>query len=212
MSVAMRALAGACLCAALLGNPTATLGVSIDIQGTAKKYEANTQETATPEMPAALVEQDQKDQAAHIRWQRDYERRGWEWHLFSTQLLFCIVMGIVAFGLWITYLQFKRDYTGQARARKAKAADTPAKAQAETQSELTPAAAESAGEEAAPPTTTNSTIKIGPAGMEMTSQIVGLLVLALSVAFFYFYVKEVYPMREIERDKATTSAPAKTEQ
>ena len=45
----------------------------------------------------------------------------------------------------------------------------------------------------------------------MTSQIVGLLVLALSVAFFYFYVKEVYPMREIERDKATTSTPAKPE-
>ena len=98
----MRALASALLCSVLLGGSTAALGVDIDIHGAAKKYEASAQDTAAQEMPPALVEQDRKDQAAHIRWQRDYERRGWEWHLFSTQLLFCIVMGIVAFGLWIT--------------------------------------------------------------------------------------------------------------
>lgn len=191
-------IAGACLCAGLLGGPSAALGVSVDIQGTAKKYEASGQDTATQEMPRALVEQDQQDYAAHIRWQREYERRGWEWHLFSTQLLFCIVIGIVMFGLWITYDQFRRDYTGRGRAGKARVANVPA-VQAPT--------VEPADVEHASPTTTNSTIKIGPAGLEMTSQIVGLLV--LSVAFFYFYVKEVYPMREIEREKATTSAPAK---
>lgn len=203
MSVAIRMLAGACLCSVLLGNPTTTLGVVIDVSGTAKKYAVGAQETSTPTRPQTLVELDQKDQAAHIRWQRDYERRGWEWHLFSTQLLFCIVMGIVAFGLWITYLQFKRDYTGRAHAKKAKAANA--------QAGQAPAA-EATSEESAPPTTTNSTLKIGPAGMEMTSQIVGLLVLALSVAFFYFYVKEVYPMREIERDKVTPSASTTAEQ
>ncbi|MBS0367699.1 MAG: hypothetical protein JSS57_00715 [Proteobacteria bacterium] len=203
MSVAIRVLAGACLCSILLGNPTTTFGVVIDVSGTAKKYEVSAQETGTPNLPLTLVELDQKDQAAHIQWQRDYERRGWEWHLFSTQLLFCIVMGIVAFGLWITYLQFKRDYTGRARAQKTEAAHA--------QAGQAPAA-ESASEEPAPPATTNSTIKIGPAGMEMTSQIVGLLVLALSVAFFYFYVKEVYPMREIERAKVTPSASTSAEQ
>lgn len=197
MSGATRVLTSLCLCSVLLGNPIATSGVDIDVRATAKKYEASTQATATPGIPAALVELDQKDEAAHIRWQRDYERRGWEWHLFSTQLLFCIVMGIVAFGLWITYLQFKRDYTGRDHTKKMQAADT--------ESKQTPAAAESADKKSQPHTTANSSIKIGPAGMEMTSQIVGLLVLALSVAFFYFYVNEVYPMREIERGKATTS-------
>jgi hypothetical protein len=105
--------------------------------------------------------------------------------------------------LGITYLQFRRDYTGRARARKTRATNAEAG--------QVPVA-ESAGTEPAPPTTTYSTIKIGPAGLEMTSQIIGLLVLTLSVAFFYFYVKEVYPMREIEREKATTSVSAKSEQ
>jgi cytoskeletal protein RodZ len=157
-----------------------------------------------------LIEQDQKDQAAHIRWQREYERRGWEWHLFSTQLLFCIVMGIVGFGLWITYQQFKRDYTGQARVRKLLAKQSVASNAAADKSASS--AAEPGTPELATPSTSSSTIKIGPAGLEMTSQIVGLLVLALSVAFFYFYLKEVYPMREIQRDKATTEAPAKPDQ
>jgi hypothetical protein len=141
-----------------------------------------------------LAAQDQADYVRYVRWQREYSRRGWEWHLFLTQLLFCIVLGIVAFGLLVTYLQFRRDYTGR-RARPRANAAKPA-----------PDAAPPPG----PTQPAPSTLKIGPEGLELTSQVVGLLVLAMSLAFFYFYVKEVYPMREIARE-AAAPAPASAE-
>jgi hypothetical protein len=41
-----------------------------------------------------------------------------------------------------------------------------------------------------------SSIKVGAGGLELSSQVIGLIVLALSFGFFYLYVKEVYPMVE----------------
>jgi hypothetical protein len=161
--------------------------VEIDIAATAAKYGPSASASAAGgavEVSSELLARDQEDYAHYVQWQRAYARRGWEWHLFSTQVLFAMVMAIVIFGLWLTHKQFQRDYVAHDGAPSA---------------EPTPA-----------PAPSPSTLKLGPAGLELTSQVVGLLVLAISVAFFYFYVKEVYPMREVERDTAAlTSTPAK---
>ena len=182
-------LAGAILGAALCIVPAQ----AADIDFAALAQKTGTSAPVGGDVSPELVAEDQAGHARYVHWQRDYARRGWEWHLFSTQLLFSIVMGIVAFGLWITYLQFRRDYTGRRARAKAGA----------PKSEGDPAPA--------PPPPHNdertSTLKIGPAGLELTSQVVGLLVLAMSLAFFYFYVKEVYPMREIARE-AISPPPA----
>ncbi len=161
---------------------------------------------------AALLKVDLEAQARHLQWQRDYERRGWEWHLLSTQLLFGVVLLIVAFGLYITYAQFRRDYSGWQPPAAPDKAGTP-----------TPTA--DAAETPAPrPLPAATTLKLSPAGLEVTSQIVGLIVLALSLAFFFLYVKEVYPIREVEVTRtpgaaakqiteptASAGAPAKTD-
>lgn len=138
-----------------------------------------------------LLAQDLEAQARHVQWQRDYERRGWEWHLLSTQLLFGVVIAIVLFGLFITYMQFRRDYSDWEK--------RPAQANSEK------AAAEGAAE-AQRPLAGATTLKLSPAGLEVTSQIVGLIVLALSLAFFFLYVKEVYPIREVQVTGAAQSA------
>jgi hypothetical protein len=49
-----------------------------------------------------------------------------------------------------------------------------------------------------------STFKMGPGGLELSSQVIGLIVLTLSFGFFYLYVKEVYPMVE---NKSTLAFP-----
>jgi hypothetical protein len=160
---------------------------------------AQGQPAASDSAPAAagLLKADLEAQARHLQWQRDYERRGWEWHLLSTQLLFGVVLLIVAFGLYITYAQFRRDYSGW---QPSAAPGTPPPAQDTDPApapRLLPAA---------------TTLKLSPAGLEVTSQIVGLIVLALSLAFFFLYVKEVYPIREVEvmrkADAAAQEAPA----
>jgi hypothetical protein len=176
--------------------PCPVAAVDIDFKATAAKYAAST--SASPgagassigeslvEVGSVLVVKDQEDYARYVQWQRDYARRGWEWHLFSTEFLFAMVMAIVAFGLWLTHKQFQRDYLPR---------------------RVAPAPAD--GSQPAPATADGpapSTFKLGPAGLELTSQVVGLLVLAISVAFFYFYVKEVYPMREIDRDTAALTS------
>ena len=192
----------AALAAVVLGLGSVSCRVTakeIDIAATAAKFATPASESAgrgAVDVSPAILAKDQEDYARYVQWQRDYARRGWEWHLFSTQFLFAMVMAIVAFGLWLTHKQFQRDYMPH----DAVAPQSPAQA-------ATPAPIPAPAPAPAP---APSTVKIGPAGLELTSQVVGLLVLAISVAFFYFYVKEVYPMREVERDTAAlASAPAK---
>lgn len=165
-------------------------------------------EPAAAGASATLFRQDIEQQARHLQWQRDYERRGWEWHLLSTQLLFGVVIVIVLFGLYITYEQFRRDYSGW---EQRPAGGKPGTAPTE------PTAIAAPGALAAAPAATvaemplplravpgATTLKLSPAGLEVTSQIVGLIVLALSLAFFFLYVKEVYPIREVDVTKQAT--------
>ena len=141
-------------------------------------------------LPPEQAKADLEDFMKYLRWQREFARQSWDWHLFSTKLLMYVVMAIVAFGLLITYLQFTRDGRKLRRIRKRKAAaDKPEEAE------------EAAFDDASP-----STLKLGLEGIEITSQVIGLLVLAFSLAFFYLYVKVVYPMQEVELQKQAQSA------
>lgn len=142
---------------------------------------------------AAFV-QNVKGGADHDAWKRGFIESSWMWHLWSTGLLFVLVVGIVCFGLYMTYVQFNRDYSAwspppqgdkTAPAPEGEAADGVAAV-----ARLAPAM---------------HSVKINAGGLELTSQVVGLLVLAFSLAFFYFYVHRVYPMQTEEltqlRDK-----------
>jgi hypothetical protein len=46
-------------------------------------------------------------------WDEDYWRRSWEWHLFSSQVIFWLVVAVVLFGMFISWLQFKHDLQGR---------------------------------------------------------------------------------------------------
>jgi hypothetical protein len=148
-----------------------------------------------PSMTQDLVLRDREDYAAHLRWQREFSRQSWEWHLHSTKLLMYVVMGIVLFGLFITYLQFTQDRRGG----RAAPPDDGRKPDEEIDASKDGQAGRA---------TDSSTLKLGPEGVEITSQVIGLLVLGFSLAFFYFYVKDVYPMQELELKRQAKSAPA----
>jgi hypothetical protein len=112
----------------------------------------------------------------YAMWQREHNRDAYSWQLTSTRIIFVMVILIVLFGLFLTWLQFTRDLRRRPPRAQAKVSD------AETTSVTHPAGVV-------------SSLKISAAGVEVTSQIVGLLILAFSLGFFYLYVKEVYPMR-----------------
>lgn len=141
----------------------------------------------------SIGDEDLKDQGAYAKWLRQFARESWEWHLLSTKLLMAVVLGIVVFGLYVTYLQFTRELR---KVRIRVRTGPPATGQ---DGNTPPPPAE-------PVDPVASKLKIGPEGLEVTSQVIGLLVLAFSLAFFYLYVKEVYPMQEVELQKNAQSS------
>ena len=156
---------------------------------TAVEAKTATQAALSPD----LLKSDLEDHAKHLQWQRKFSRESWDWHLFSTKLLLYVVMSIVAFGLLITYLQFTRDGAKALRSRS--------KAIAQASDGQVAKDTAGAGE-------TPSTVKLSAAGIEITSQVIGLLVLAFSLGFFYLYVKVVYPMQEVELQRHAQSVTA----
>lgn len=126
--------------------------------------------------------------AQYEQWKLRFNQRSYEWHLISTVLIFVVVMGIVLFGLRLTWLQFTREHH-------------PARRVSLPSSALAPGEGEAGGPAPGPVV---SSVKISAAGIEVSSQVIGLLVLAFSLAFFYLYLKEVYPMQI-----AATKAPDK---
>ncbi len=146
--------------------------------------------------------------ADHDQWKRGFIESSWMWHLWSTGLLFVLVVGIVCFGLYLTYVQFSRDYSSWSPPPQGEG----------TGAAMQGAAPDGSATAARPATATHS-LKINAGGLELTSQVVGLLVLAFSLAFFYFYVHRVYPMqteeltqlrdKEAENNTGNGAAPAK---
>ena len=199
------------LVAALLGGPELAIGGAASgaqqpaATGFASVREAAdraiTEAPTAGTLPPELAAKDLESYAEFLRWQRQFARVSWEWHLFSTKLLMFAVLGIVLCGLWFTYLQFTKDL--KATAPSSPHAPKPAPAPESVQP----------GAGLAAPTHVESratTMKFGLGGVEISSQVVGLLVLAFSLAFFYLYVKEVYPIQEshLRKQAEAVVAPA----
>jgi hypothetical protein len=132
----------------------------------------------------------------HLEWQFEFAQHSWSWHFYSTILLFFIVLLIVAFGLWITYLQFQKDDAPQADGAGASSSaqsgqSAPGKPEQKKESD-----------------SSKTTMKLSAAGLELSSQIIGLFVLGFSLAFFYLYVKEVYPIQVLNLNQTNPQASA----
>lgn len=132
----------------------------------------------------------------HLEWQFEFAQHSWNWHFYSTILLFFIVLLIVAFGLWITYLQFQKDDAPQPDGA---GASSSAQSGPSTQGEP---------EQKKASDSNKTTMKLSAAGLELSSQIIGLFVLGFSLAFFYLYVKEVYPIQVLNLNQTNPQASA----
>lgn len=132
-------------------------------------------------------------------WKAQFNRRSFEWHLLSTRVIFVLVVAIVLFGLWLTWLQFTRDQGHEVRRFKRAVRQS-----AEQLDDRAGTDSTAAGQDRPPVATT---LKIGAAGVEITSQVIGMLILAFSLGFFYLYIKDVYPMQS-GREALPVAKPA----
>lgn len=111
----------------------------------------------------------------------DHRARVFEWQLLSSKVIFVIVLALVTIGIYFSWLQFRAGLVPQAAA--APAPD---------------GAAEKAPAEKAPAggTDTRTTISLSGKGIEVTSPVLGVIILTISLAFLYLYLVYVYPIED----------------
>ena len=106
-----------------------------------------------------------------------FRSRVFEWQLFSSRMIFAIVVLLVLAGLGFAAIQF---YVAMVTA---------------THSRGRGAAATKGNPESPSPLATQ--LEISAKGIIVNSSVLGVVVLALSLAFFYLYLVYVYPIHEV---------------
>ena len=137
----------------------------------AKKTDLDSKNSMIPKSPPSLISSKetnteyQKSLQAYYGYKiRGFEHRSrvFEWQLFSSKLLFAVVLILVFSGVIFAGIQF---YVG-IKAEKEQASF-------------------------------NTEISVSQQGFKISSPIIGLIVLTLSLAFFYLYLIYVFPIEEI---------------
>ena len=100
------------------------------------------------------------------------------WNSFSTKVIFVAVLIIIGMGLYFSWAQFFGVTIKEARTLLAKSA------------------AAGAEEQQTPVRAVVTELDIGPGGLRLKSPVLGVILLALSIAFFYLYLIYVYPVTE----------------
>lgn len=101
-------------------------------------------------------------------------QRSLGWQFYSSIIIFCLVIFIVVFGLYLSFLQFKIFEKITAAALKAAEKDISSKALEEGSNML------------------RSDVGISKDGLKINSAVVGLVILFISLGFFFLYLKYVY--------------------
>ncbi len=123
----------------------------------------------------------------------DYRTHGFEhrkavfaWQLRSAKIIFAIVVLLVAIGIYFSWIQFTSGMKKESASPAASKASTP-----ETTTETTKDAS------APPQAPAVTTLEASPSGIKVSSPVLGVILLVISLAFFYLYLVYVYPIEEI---------------
>ncbi len=122
--------------------------------------------------PGALAEAEKAFIAYYAYRAQGYAHRHevFRWQLFSSRIIFGAVIALVALGVYFSWLQFM---AGRRKSPPAKGEPNPEERR------------------------TTSTVKFSTSGIEVSSPVLGVIILAISLAFFYLYLVHVYPINEV---------------
>ena len=117
----------------------------------------------------------------------DYRRRVFEWQLTSSKIIFWLVFSIVVAGIVFSASQFGLSiYENRHIVRRRN--DKP----------VTPPAAKSTEESV-------TEFEASADGIKLKSSTLGVIILTISLVFFYLYLVHVYPVKEVEGQKGNVS-------
>ena len=98
----------------------------------------------------------------------DHRKKVFEWQHVSSRVIFAFVLLLVTTGIYFSYLQFRLYLRSVGNANE----------QPDNQG-------------------MDTDLEISTSGVKVSSNILGVIILSLSLAFFYLYLAFVYPIQEI---------------
>lgn len=148
---------------------------------------------ALPEMPAGEVALDPATRQKYlISLQRyfeyrtagyDHRSRVFEWQLLSSRIIFATVLLLVVAGIYFAAAQFQVAMSAARRHRDIVA----------SHGENAPPRSDAAVDA----TTLDTKLEVSAKGIVVNSSVLGVIILALSLAFFYLYLAYVYPIHNV---------------
>jgi hypothetical protein len=122
----------------------------------------------------------------HQAWQLRYRERAYEAHHLYTMWVFVLVCALVALGMYLSLREFNLD----SRRREALIARLAKRLKVRDEGDADAGAAPS------------TTLGIDTSGVKVTSPVLGVIILVVSMGFFYLYLKTVYPINEVTEPAA----------
>jgi hypothetical protein len=121
-------------------------------------------------------------------------QEAFQWQAVSTKIIFVIVLLVVVAGLYLSWKQF--DFV-----HKVPLTQTTSIGQLDKGS----GAPQPAGAGAISAVSDINTIEVSTSGVKITSSVVGLVILVISIVFFFLYLQDVYPLQELTFDKPASA-------
>ena len=107
-------------------------------------------------------------------------RDAFAWQSISTKMIFLIVIFVVLAGLYLSWMQFRAAHKMPMKITAPSAGTLPS--------------AGTPGDQLDAKTTS---IELNTGGLKITSSVIGLVILTLSIVFFFLYLKFVYPIIQL---------------
>jgi hypothetical protein len=136
----------------------------------------------------------------HQVWVLQYRQRAYEAHHSYTFWVFILVCALVVLGMYLSLREFNLD------SRRREALLT------QLSKHLRRLTSDKASAGASPPlpldtgSTVSTTLGIDTTGVKLTSPVLGVIILVVSMGFFYLYLKTVYPINEANSLQAGAAA------
>jgi hypothetical protein len=124
-----------------------------------------------------------------------HEQKVYDFQYYTSIIIFVVVIFIVLTGLYLSYKQFEfthemlRNQTDAKKAIIIQGPDATTKIIDDTTSQETKADISLSG---------STTFELSKDGIKINSAVIGLIILAISIAFFFLYLEYVYPVHVIK--------------
>ena len=104
-----------------------------------------------------------------------------QWQMFTTKVIFFVVIFIVILGVFTSIVQFYHSVPPSSLIQRIKKPDP---------------------NDAETPATAPTELEVSLSGVKIKSQLIGVVIFAMSIVFFYLYVANVYPITEVKEAAA----------